>query len=162
MKNYIIEIKWGIIFVIMQLAWMTMEMLFGFHDKNIANHAIITNFVMIPAVTIYVLALLDKKKNFFQGNMSYKQGLISGAIISVVVTIFSPATQYIVSMLITPEYFANIIKYSVENDLMTQTEAEEMFNLNSYIIQTLLFTPIMGIITSAIVAFFVRSKELKS
>jgi hypothetical protein len=61
MKNFKTEIKWAIIFAVMTLLWMLMERLGGYHDKNIAQHAFITNFIMIPAITIYVLALKEKK-----------------------------------------------------------------------------------------------------
>ncbi len=135
---------------------MVMERIVGLHDVHIDKHAIYTNFVAIPAIIVYVLALLDKRKNFYEGKMTYMQGFISGIIISIIVTIFSPLTQYITSTIITPEYFTNVINYSVSQGMMTQTEAEEYFNLKSYMIQVLIGTPIMGIVTAAIVAIFTR------
>jgi hypothetical protein len=140
----------------MMLLWMVMERIVGLHDVHIDKHAIYTNFVAIPAIIVYVLALLDKRKNFYEGKMTYMQGFISGIIISIIVTIFSPLTQYITSTIITPEYFTNVINYSVSQGMMTQTEAEEYFNLKSYMIQVLIGTPIMGIVTAAIVAIFTR------
>jgi hypothetical protein len=59
-------------------------------------------------------ALLDKRKNFYNGVMTYKQGFITGLIITAIVTIFSPLTQWIISNVITPDYFKNVIQYSVE------------------------------------------------
>lgn len=156
MNKFKIEIKWSIIFIIMMLLWMVMERIVGLHDVHIDKHAIYTNFVAIPAIIVYVLALLDKRKNFYDGKMTYMQGFISGIIISIIVTIFSPLTQYITSTIITPDYFANVINYSVSQGMMTQTEAEEYFNLKSYMIQVLIGTPIMGIVTAAIVAIFTR------
>lgn len=84
------------------------------------------------------------------------QGFISGLIITIIVTVFSPLTQYIISTIITPDYFTNVINYSVSQGMMTQTEAEEYFNLKSYMIQVLIGTPIMGVVTAAIVAIFTR------
>lgn len=159
MNKYKIEIKWALIFVGMMLLWMLMEKLAGFHDVHIDQHAIVTNFIAIPAVAIYILALLDKRKNFYNGYMSYKQGFISGAIITLIVTLFSPLVQYITSTIISPDYFTNMIEYSVENDLMARQEAVDFFNLNSYLIQTLIGTPIMGLLTTAIVAFFTKKTK---
>ncbi|MBI2280601.1 MAG: DUF4199 domain-containing protein [Bacteroidetes bacterium] len=156
MKNIKIEIKWAIAFVIMMLLWMVLEKLTGLHDVHIDKHAFYSNFVMIPAIAFYVFALLDKRKNFYDGTMSYKQGFISGLIITIIVTIVSPLTQYITSTYITPDYFNNVIKYSVEKGMMTQTEAENYFNLNSYMIQAVIGTPFMGLITTAIVALFTK------
>ncbi len=159
MKKYSIEIKWAVIFLLMGLVWMLMEKMVGLHSTQISKHAIFTNFIAIPAVIIYVLALLDKKKNYYQGIMSYKQGFISGLVITLIVTVLSPLSQYITSTWITPEYFPNIINYSVSNGKMTQAEAESYYNLKSYIIQGLIGAPIMGLITTAIVALFTKSKS---
>lgn len=161
MKKYKIEIKWAAIFLLMQLAWMLIEKFLGFHDKHIDQHAIFTNFIAVPAIVIYVLALLDKRKNYYSGVMNYKQGFMAGLIITIIVTIFSPVTQYITSTFITPEYFPNIIRHTVDQKLMTQEAAESFFNLKSYILQGLVGALVMGIITSAIVAFFTKGKGKK-
>ncbi len=159
MSKYKIELKWGIIFTLMMLAWMVLERIAGLHDEHIDKHVVFTNFVAIPAIIVYVLALLEKRRNFYAGVMTYKEGFISGLIISLIVTIFSPLTQYITSTIITPEYFANVIEYTVSQGEMSQFEAEEFFNLKSYIYQVLIATPIMGIITTAIVAIFTKKSS---
>ena len=156
MNKFKIEIKWSIIFIMMMLLWMVMEKVTGLHDVHIDKHPIYTNFVAIPAIIVYVLALLDKRKNYYDGKMTYKQGLISGIIISLIVTLFSPLTQYITSAIITPDYFTNVINYSVSQGKMTQEAAEAYFNLKSYMIQVIIATPIMGVVTTAIVAIFTR------
>ena len=158
MKKYKIEIKWAFIFMVMMLLWMVFERAVGLHDEHIDKHPIYTNFVAILAIAVYVLALLDKRKSFYNGVMTYKQGFVSGLIISLIVTVFSPLTQYITSKIISPDYFNNVIEYSVSNNLMTLEAAQAYFNLKSYIIQVLIATPIMGIVTSAIVAIFTKKK----
>ncbi|MCH4821612.1 DUF4199 domain-containing protein [Gramella lutea] len=158
MKKFSIEIKWGIIFSIVSLAWMFLEKGLGWHDQNIAQHAIYTNFFAVVAIVIYVLALLDKRKNFFNGRMTWSQGFISGIVISIVVAILSPIGQYITHNFITPDYFNNVIEYSVESGTMEKEAAEEYFNLTSYIIQSFFFALVVGVVTSAIVAFFVKRK----
>ena len=160
MKKIKIETKWAITFSIMILVWMFIEKLAGFHSEHIDKHPVYTNFIIIPTIIIYVLALLDKRKNVYNGIMTYKQGLISGLIIALIVTILSPLTQYITSTIITPDYFSNVIKYVVNEGEMNQIEAENYFNLKSYIIQALIGAPIMGIVTTAIVAIFTRRKSL--
>jgi hypothetical protein len=156
MKKIKIELKWALIFVAMMLLWMLLERLFGLHDRNIEHHPLVTNFVAIPAIIIYVLALLDKRRKDFNGQMSYLQGFTSGVIITVIVTILSPLTQIITSLVITPDFFANMIGYAVHTGTMSRPEAEAYFNLNNYLLQTIMFTPIMGIATSAVVAVFTR------
>ncbi len=159
MKKFAIEIKWGIIFSLISLAWMFLEKGLGWHDENISQHAIYTNFFAIIAIVLYILALLDKKKNFYNGNLTWSQGFISGIVISVVVAILSPIAQYITHQFITPDYFNNIIAYSVESGAMTREAAEGYFNLTSYIIQSFFFALVVGVVTSAIVAYFVKTKK---
>jgi len=158
MKNFKIELKWGLVFSLFTVIWMFFEKSMGWHDEHIAKHPIYTNFIAIPYIIIFVLALLDKREKYYNGIMSWKKGLISGTIISVIIAIFSPLVQYIVSFHISPEYFDNVIKFAVENGRMTQEGAEAYFNFNSYLIQGIFFSLAMGIVTSAIVAAFVKKK----
>lgn len=162
MNNYKIEIKWALIFTAMMLTWMLLERLAGLHDVHLDKHPTVTNFVMIPAILTYVLALLDKKRNFFGGNMTYMQGFITGLLITLGVTILTPFTQYVTSTYITPDYFKNVIKYTVEHKMMTQQNAESYFNLNSYIIQATVGAALMGSLTAAIIAFFTKSKQVQN
>ncbi len=161
MNKYKIEIKWAFIYVAMVLLWMLLERLTGLHSEAIKMHLIYTNFIVLPSIAIYVLALKDKRKNYYQGIFTYKQGFVTGLIISVFVTILSPLTQYIISTIISPDYFANVIKYAVSVGKMTQEAAENYFNLKSYIFQGLIGAPIMGLLTSSIVAIFTRRKAIK-
>ena len=156
MTNFKIEIKWALIFAAMTLGWMMLERLVGLHSTHIDKHLLYSNLIAIPAIAVYVFALLDKRKNYYQGKMTYQQGFMSGLVISLLVMVLSPITQVITSWVITPDYFANIIQHSVSTGKMTQQEAENYFNLKSYIIQGLAGAPVMGIVTSAIVAFFTK------
>lgn len=158
MKNIKIEIKWAIIFIVTSMAWMALEKALGWHDENIADHATLTNIFAIPAIAIYVFALLDKRKNYYHGRMTYKKGFLAGLIITLIVALFSPVTQYITSTLISPEYFSNVIEYAVSSGSMTQPNAEAYFNLKSFMVQSVIGAAVMGVITSAVVALFAQTK----
>lgn len=159
MKKFQIEIKWGILFILSGLIWMVLEKSLGWHDELLDQHATYTMFYAPIAIALYVLALRDKKKTDYQGKMTYLQGLISGLLLTLVVVILTPFSQYISHEYISPEYFPNIRKLSVEKGQMTQEEAEMHFSLMSYIQQSLIFAAFMGVLTSAIVAIFTRSKQ---
>lgn len=162
MKKIRLEIKWALIFVVMSLLWMLLEKLFGLHSTHIDKHMYLTNLFAIPAIIIYVLALIDKKKKDYNGQMTYKQGFISGLIITVIVALFAPLTQWITSTVITPEYFPNVIAHSVDTGYhKSLEEAEAYFNLKNYIVQSVIGAIVMGVVTSAIVAIFVRTKLKK-
>lgn len=162
MKRIGIEIKWAIIFTVVGLLWMLLEKLVGLHDKYIDYHLYLTNLFAIPAILVMVLALKDKKRNFYDGQMSYKQGLITGVILSVFIAILSPLSQWIISYVITPEYFPNVIKRSVEIGYYNSiAEAEANFNYKNYAIQGAIGALIMGIVTTAIAMIFIRTKSVK-
>jgi hypothetical protein len=93
--------------------------------------------------------------------MTYKEGFMTGLKITAIVTVFSPLTQWIISSVITPNFFENVIKYSIETGYHKNiADAEAQFNLKSYIIQSTFGSLIMGIVTSAIVAIFTKKKSL--
>jgi hypothetical protein len=137
---------------------MLLERLLGLHDEHIEMHAWATNLILFPAVLVYVLALHEKKRIAYGGAMTYKQGFLAGVGITAVVTLLTPLSQLITSLVITPDYFSNMIAYSVSHGMLTQTEAEEYFSLSNYLVQSTVFAPVAGVVTSAIVAVFVRSK----
>ncbi|NVJ86936.1 MAG: DUF4199 domain-containing protein [Algoriphagus sp.] len=159
MKNIRFEIKWAIVFLIVTLLWMAFEKSMGWHDELIADHATYTNLYAIPAILVYVFALQDKKKNFYNGQMTYKQSLVSGLIITLIVALLSPFNQYLISTFITPEYFQNIIDYSVSNGIMSQTEAEAYFSLKNYMLISVFGAAFMGLITTLLVSLFVRTRS---
>jgi len=162
MKNIKIEIKWAIWFSVMTLVWMGLEKLFGLHGKYIDYHFYLTNLFAIPAIWFMVLALKDKKKNFYDGQMAYKKGLISGIILSAFIALLSPLTQWITSYVITPEYFPNVIKRSVElGYYKTAAEAEANFNFKNYAINSTIFAFVFGVVTTAIAMIFIRTKKMK-
>lgn len=160
MKTISIEIKWALIFSAVTLLWMTGEKVAGLHDKYIDYHVYLTNLFAIPAIIMMVLALREKKKQVYNGKMTYRQGLISGIIISAIIALLGPLTQWITSYVITPEYFPNVIKRSVElGYYKTTEEAAANFNYTNYAIQSTIGALMMGILTTAIAMIFIRSKK---
>lgn len=152
MKTRTLEIRWGIYFILMQLSWMVVEKSLGYHDERIAEHAGFSIWVMVPSMLMYFLAMQFKRVKDYAGNMSFKQGLVSGLVITAVVTLLTPASQIITSLVITPDYFENAIAYAVESGAATQEAAEANFNLTSYLWQSIVFAPIAGLVTSLLMA----------
>ena len=159
MQKYLTEIRWGCIFTLVMLLWMWAEQLIGLHSRYIAQHATYTNLFAIAAILVYVLAIRQKKRRDYHGVMSWKQGMQSGVLITLVVVILSPVAQWLIHTIITPEYFYNIRSYVVSEGMMTIEQAAEYFSLKNYMLQGVIGAAIMGVLTSLIVAFFIRSKN---
>ncbi|NRA48243.1 MAG: DUF4199 domain-containing protein [Phaeodactylibacter sp.] len=156
MNKYATEIKWALIFCAAFLVWMFIEKTMGWHGPKIEQHPYMTNIFSVIAIAVYVFALRDKRKSM-GGQMTWKQGFMSGLIISIIVGLFSPLTQWITHTLISPEYFSNAIAFSVDAGYYDSEEAAKAyFNLQSYMMQSGIGSIIMGIVTSAVVAFFTR------
>lgn len=153
-----LEIKWGILFIIAGLLWMMYEKMMGWHDEHIDKHAGMTLLFSIPAISVYVFALLEKRKRHYNNIMTWKEGFLCGLMISLVVALLSPLSQLITHQLITPGFFPNMIEYSVNELGRDRAQAEAYFNLKSYIFQSVIGALMMGMVTSAVVAFFVRRK----
>lgn len=146
------EIRWGVYFIIMQQAWMQLEKLLGYHDEKIAQQAGFTMLVMIPSLLFYYLALRAKSRRVYGGQMPFKEGLISGLFLTFVITILSPASQLITSLIVVPDYFDKMIAYSVATGKMTLEAAEAAFNLGNYVLISTLFAAGAGIATSVLMA----------
>ncbi|MCF7825313.1 MAG: DUF4199 domain-containing protein [Candidatus Marinimicrobia bacterium] len=158
MNKFKTEIKWGLIFTCGIMLWMLLERLMGLHSTHIDKHATYSNLFAIVAVVIYVFALRDKRDQDFSGKMTYWQGLKSGVIISIIVGLLTPGVQLVSAFVISPHYFENAIRHGVANGLATLPEAEAYFNVRHYILVSTISAPMMGVVTSAVVAFFLKSK----
>lgn len=158
MRKLYIELKWAVIFTIAILSWMLLEKTMGWHEEKIADHYWLTLLFTPFAILLYLLALREKRRRVYDGKMTWLQGFISGIFLTVFITLLSPLAQYITHNFITPEYFNNVIDYSVTNDLMTREKANTYFNIDNYIWQASIGALALGIAMAAVAAIFVRKK----
>ncbi|MFT5754862.1 MAG: hypothetical protein ACI924_002109 [Flavobacterium sp.] len=158
MEKFKIELKWAIIFSVCLLIWMYFEKTMGWHDEKVKFQPIYTMLFGVIAIIIYVLALLNKKKNYYNNKIEWKQGFLSGAILSLLIAILTPVVLYISFKYISPDYFTNIINYKIENSKMTLEDAKKYFSLSNYMYTNTFSTLSNGIVISAIISYFIKSK----
>lgn len=151
-----LEIKWGIIFTIAGLLWMYFERAMGWHGENISQHAVMTNLFAIPAIAIIVFAQLEKRKRHYNGRMTWLQGFICGVMVSLVVAILAPLSQYIAHNYISPDYFDNLISYASSQGKGSPEELAKHFNMKTYMMLAAVGALVMGLITSALTALFTK------
>ena len=163
MKNYSIEIKWTLRFILLVLAWAIGEKFMGLHDQHIDKYALYTNLFGIPALLFYFLALAEKKKYFFNNQMTWTQGFVSGVILSFFIALLMPIAQLVIYKSITPHFFETIIEYKTNSTLLTRhitlKDAESYFNLKSFMIQGAFSALSMGTVSGAIASLFLRNKK---
>jgi len=159
MNNYKLEIRWGVIFSAAMLLWLLIERLAGLHSTQIAQHMIWTNLFAIIAIGIYVFALRQKRDKELAGQMTWKQGFMCGVGITIVVALLTPLTQWLAHTVVSPHFFANMVDYAVRSGNMTEAQALSYFSLQSYMIQSVIGAVVMGVLTAAVVALFVRTQK---
>src|SRR5699024_1752185 len=163
MKDYRIELRWGILFSLISMVWMFVEKNFlNWHDEHInsqfGNHLLL---LVVSFAIVYYLALKEKKEHYYKGKMSWKRAFLSGAIIAVVIAILSPLTEYFNYHYISPDYFDKMIAYQTqkENHPMSLESAQKLFNMKSFIMQGVFTSFSYGMIMGAIIGLFVRTKK---
>lgn len=155
------EVKWGLAFFIMTLVWMTFEHLMGLHGEKIAMQEKMTGFFSIPAVTVYWLAIRDKRNNDLKGRMTWKQGVIAGLKVTMIATALAPLAMLLTVYVISPDYFKNVIEYTVNVQGRDRAEMEAAFNVKHYLLNELYVTPIMGALTAMVVSAFLKTRKAR-
>lgn len=161
MKNFSIEIKWALRFTLLMLAWAIGEKAIGLHDEHIAEYGMCTNLFVIPAILFFYLAIKEKKQYIYNNSMTFREGFVCGIVISTLITLLNPFTQFVIYKSITPHFFDTIIAYKVHNKIhpMTLENAKVYFNLKTYMIESSFTGLSKGIITGAIVSVFLSNKK---
>ena len=159
MNNFFIEIKWALRITLLTLTWAIGEKALGLHEKHIQNYALCSLLFILPVILFFWLALVEKKQYFYNNNMNWSQGFFSGILISFIIALLNPITQFVIYKSVTPHFFENIITYKIDNTAMTFKTAQNIFNLKSYIIHTSFSGLSSGIITGALVSVFIKNKN---
>jgi hypothetical protein len=153
-----IELKWALIHSAMYLAWMLAERLAGLHDTRLDRQPMVGPLILIPTIVIYVLALRDRKRSL-AGKMTYGQGFLSGCLLTAFIVILSPLNQLLTLKVISPNYLPNLIEYTVARSTLTGEQALQQFSLGNYVVTGLIAGTLMGMLFSAILAAFTRSRS---
>lgn len=160
MKKFAIEIKWGIRYAFLWILWLFIEKSSGYYDVKISDQALYSLLFTFVIFFVYYVAIKEKKKDFFKDDMSWKQGCVTGIFLTIVMALLTPFCQIIFHKAIAPEFFPNMIEYSVSKGNSRET-AENYFNLSSSIIQSVFSTLSLGVVISAVVALFLQTKTKK-
>ncbi|MCB9081771.1 MAG: DUF4199 domain-containing protein [Lewinellaceae bacterium] len=150
------QVKWGIIFFVVTLGWMLLEKLMGWHGPWINQHAQFSNLYDGVFVAVFALAFWENRRKAVTNKLGWVQGFLFGLGITLIVTALSPLTQTIIHKVISPEFFPNVIRLAVDNEILTQAAAEAKFNLRNYIFENLVGTFVLGICCTSVLAFVFR------
>lgn len=158
MRKIQIEFKWSIIFNIALLCWILLENTLAWHEDGIENFWWLSLIFSPFAILMYLLALRQKRRSVYYGEMTWSQGFRTGVILSFLIALISPLTQYIIHSFFTQEYFNTLLEFSITNNLLTHSKLNAFLNIDNYLWQASLGVLCLGIITSAVTAIFVRKE----
>jgi hypothetical protein len=157
-RKFEIELKWAVAYNVLFILWTALEKALGWHDVRVGMQPIYTNLFFLAVVPLYAVALLDKRKNCYHMQMTWAQGFISGTIMSVIAALINPVALSVSYQAVSPDFLANISHYYIVNHHFTAEKAAHYFSLRSYIIQNTSAGISFGVLISAVVALFVKSK----
>ena len=160
MKKFAIEIKWGIRYAFLWILWLFIEKSTGYYEAKIADYVWYSLLFTFVTIFVYYVAIKEKKNDFFKGEMSWKQGCVTGIFLTIVMAILTPVCQIIFHKAIAPEFFPNMIEHSVSIG-KSREMAENYFNLTSFTLQNVFSTLSLGVVLSAIVALILQTKPKK-
>jgi len=158
MNKFKIEFKWAIYYTFLGIIWFKLENYLGFHGEGVANQAVFSNLIYLFIFGIYILFLMDKKKNYYNGIMTWQQGLISGVVLSVLAMILAPFAIYFKLKYVNPNFFEQMIQASTKRGINLEN-AEALYNMKAYITLGVVDCLSFGIIFAALASSIVKSKK---
>ncbi|MBP6374203.1 MAG: DUF4199 domain-containing protein [Flavobacterium sp.] len=159
LKKIHLELKWSINYGIAYLLWVILEKSCGLHDERIGSYSLYTNVFLLVTVALYFMALLDKRKQVYQGEMTQTKGFLSGLVLTFFIGLLTPFLIRISLQYITPDFFTHLKENMLATKKMTAEQVALFYNYKSYLLQTLFLNFSLGILCSAIFSFVLANKK---
>lgn len=158
MEKFGIEIKWAAIITLSMCIWGFIEKQLGWHQEfSMILVSILLQFLLL--IVLMFIAFLDKKKNFFNGQWTFKQAFKFGLFLTALMTVLNPLAQYIIYQSVSPDYFNNIIEYQLAKGRYTRESLLEIHNIDLKIREGVTNTLSIGVIFTALFAFVLKNKN---
>ncbi|MBP6731564.1 MAG: DUF4199 domain-containing protein [Chitinophagales bacterium] len=160
MDSLRIEIRYAMLVTLLMLLWLAVEFMVGLHEEPlIAYHPIVTMFALIIPIVCARMAV-NEKIELLGGKITFGQAFLTGFLVAFFAAVLSVPSELIFNKLINPDFFSNMIIYSVKmGKAKSYEEAAMYFNLTSYIIQTGLGTLVFGTLIALIMAWRMRTDK---
>lgn len=161
MKKIGIEIKWSAIITTFYCIWAYIENATGNH-KDFSNIIIFGLLFILILIVMSIMAFFDKKINFYEGKWDFKQAFRFGLFLTGITALLNPIAHYIIYNTISPEYFTNLIEYQAAKGRETKEVLIERYNFDSTMYQSMRDIMSYGVVLSAILAYFLKTKNYTS
>src|SRR5690606_33103846 len=89
----------------------------------------------------------------------FKSALKFGLLLTALLTVLNPISQYIIYESISPDYFNNIIEYQSSKGVQTKESLELIHNINFSIRQGVMNALSLGVIYTALYSWVFKTKK---
>lgn len=158
MEKFKIEFKWASIFTAINLIWIYVEKYLGLHDEYVDFQSIVSLVMILPLCFVIYMALKQKKKDYYKGEMTWQKAFVSGALLSLLIAGLSPGPIYVMSEFVSPDFF-EIAKSKAINNGLPEDFASQLYNLDAYIKSAIMFYLAFGIMIAAVIGLIVKKRS---
>lgn len=159
MNNIGIQLKWAAIITAFSCIWAAIEKALGYHN-DFSNILAIAFVYYIILTFLWAFAFIDKKKSLGKNaEWEFKSALKFGLLLTALLTVLNPISQYIIYESISPDYFNNIIEYQSSKGVQTKESLELIHNINFSIRQGVMNALSLGVIYTALYSWVFKTKK---
>ncbi|ALU28142.1 DUF4199 domain-containing protein [Myroides odoratimimus] len=161
MRNFSIEFKWASYATLAALLWMFIVKSLGFHDLEKIRYEVgfelLFNLVLI---IFYWLGIRQKKREFYNGVVSWQRAFLSGLVICIMITFFFPIIQYITFNQVSPNFMATLQEALATQTSMSLEEATKNATFDIFLRNGVTNNLSFGVVFIAIISYFIQSKNI--
>ncbi|WP_121965781.1 DUF4199 domain-containing protein [Myroides sp. N17-2] len=160
MRNFSIEFKWASIATLAALVWMFIVKSLGFHELEKIRYEVGLQLIFNLGLTIfYWLGIRQKKKEFYNGVISWQRAFLSGLVICIMITFFFPLIQYITFVQVSPHFMSTLQEAMTTQTKMPLEEAINYASFDIYMRNGVTNNLSFGVVIIAIISYFIQTKN---
>ncbi|MEK6495404.1 DUF4199 domain-containing protein [Myroides odoratimimus] len=161
MRNFSIEFKWASYATLAALVWMFIVKSLGFHDLEKIRYEVGLQLLFnLVLVIFYWLGIRQKKREFYNGVISWQRAFLSGLVICIMITFFFPLIQYIAFNQVSPNFMATLQEAMVTQTKMSLEEAQSYATFDMYLRNGVTNNLSFGVVIIAIISYFIQTKNM--
>lgn len=161
MRNFSIEFKWASLATLAALVWMFIVKSLGFHELEKIRYEVGLQLLFnLGLVVFYWLGIRQKKKEFYNGVISWQRAFLSGLIICIMITFFFPLIQYITFNQVTPNFMNILQEAMVTQTKMSLEDAQNYATFDIFLRNGITNNLSFGVVIVAIISYFIQTKNM--
>ncbi|KZE83775.1 DUF4199 domain-containing protein [Myroides marinus] len=161
MRNFSIEFKWASLATLAALVWMFIVKSLGFHELEKIRYEVGLQLLFnLGLVVFYWLGIRQKKKEFYNGVISWQRAFLSGLIICIMITFFFPLIQYITFNQVTPNFMDILQEAMATQTKMSLEDAQNYATFDIFLRNGITNNLSFGVVIVAIISYFIQTKNM--